>query len=198
MVENSNVFWDEKNQTLSYIQCFFKNLDNKEGIDKVSEDCATNYIPLADEIKECAAQNEGLEALKTQREKTIRLFSPVMEHSPWIVINGHRSSEAQGDLQQVICDQMLGDKPDICYQGKPNKVKVQFHYSALDYKVENYAQNELYPTYRGLEEIIDLQLVPYGLTEILENDSGNATLICPNGADECLANRIHVKHSERK
>src|SRR5699024_733765 len=74
----------------------------------------------------------------------------------------------------------------------PAKVKVQFHYSSVDSKAQDYVLTELYPHYRLLEEIIDLDVVPFGLTTILSQDDGNYTLICTNGEDECRGNLIHA------
>ncbi len=55
----------------------------------------------------------------------------------------------------------------------------------------------LYPTYRNVEEIINLEIVPFGLTTFTVVD-GNYIFTCPTGPDECLGNRIHVSLIETK
>lgn len=124
------------------------------------------------------------------RTRSLGQYEP-MEHAPWIVVNGLRSAQGQSDLKTVVCDAMLGDKPDYCYQPTPAKVKVAFHYSTLDAKSQDYVINELYPHYRKLEDIIDLDVVPFGLMEILSQEGGNYTLICPGGEAECATTLIH-------
>jgi len=188
-VDNS-VQWDGKNQTLAFITCMFKNIKNMD-IMQLAEECANNNIILADEITECAKQQEGQDLLDLMREKTLAQYEQ-MEHAPWIVINGLRSSLAQSDLKQAICDKMIGDKPDYCFLPTPEKVKVQFHYSAVDKYAQDYVITELYPHYRLLEEIIDLDVIPFGLTKVLDQGDGNYTLICPSGIQECRANLIHA------
>lgn len=189
VIDNS-IQWDGKNQTLAFITCMFKNIKNMD-IGRLAEECANNNIILADTIMECAEQPEGHEYLSAMRNKTIELYES-MEHVPWIVINGIRSAMAQSDLKESICDQMVGDHPNYCYEPTPAKVKVQFHYSSLDKHVQAYVLEELYPHYRLLEEIIDLDVVPFGLTEVLSQKDGNYTFICPHGIDECHVNLIHA------
>ena len=99
---------DGKNQTLSFIYCMFKNVDN-EDIREVAEKCANTHF-LEDvwiwDILMCAETEEGTELMRQMQEKTIDLIQP-LEHSPWIIINGRRSGLAQTQLQEVICDNLL-------------------------------------------------------------------------------------------
>ena len=72
------------------------------------------------------------------------------------------------------------------------KVQLEFHYQTGDTKVRDYVINELYPSYRVVEEIIDLEIVPFGQTVAVREDDGNYTFTCPNGPNECIGNKIHV------
>lgn len=82
----------------------------------------------------------------------------------------------------------------MCGEERAEKVKMTFHYSSMDAQSADYVVNTLYPSYRGLEEIVDLDIVPFGLTDIIKNDNGQYTLRCPNGPDECTGNIIHVNN----
>lgn len=170
----------------------FKNINNELDGFKLIEDCANADFILADEITQCVKGTDGQKYLEEMRTLTLQLHEP-MEHAPWILINGQRSSLAQSDLKKAICDAMLGDKPDFCFEATL-KVKVEFHYSAKDSKVQKYILEELYPHYRKLEEIVDLDVIPFGLTEIISSseDDGNYSIICPNGSEECRVNMIHA------
>ncbi len=168
----------------------FKNVKSQQDVHKLIEDCANIDYVLADEVSACVRDTDGQKYLSEMRNRTLEQIES-MEHAPWIVINGVRSALAQSDLKTAICDAMVGDKPDYCYEPTPAKVNVVFHYSAQDSKVQDYVLNELYPHYRNLEEIVDLDVVPFGLTEIKTNEDGNYTLICDNGLNECRVNLIH-------
>jgi hypothetical protein len=74
-------------------------------------------------------------------------------------------------------------------------VKVEAHYSSGDSTRNNqqFVRDVLYPAYRNVEEIVDLEIVPFGQTEVTEVD-GNYTFTCPNGPNECTGNLIHVRN----
>jgi hypothetical protein len=100
--------YDGKNQTLLFIYCMFKNVDNNQ-ITDVAEKCARqNFLGdvWIEEILLCAKGDEGNQIMRQMGAKTMNLPDP-LEHSPWIVINGDRNSIAQSDLQKVICDKLL-------------------------------------------------------------------------------------------
>jgi hypothetical protein len=71
-------------------------------------------------------------------------------------------------------------------------VKVEFHFGTGGLDEKNYYISEFYPTYRDIEEIIDIEIVPFGLSRVFEDENGNYTFWCPNGQNECLGNKIHV------
>ncbi len=100
--------YDGKNQTLLFIYCMFKNVDNQQ-ITDVAQKCALQNF-LGDvwisEILLCAKGDEGNDIMRKMGAKTINLKDP-LEHSPWIVVNGERNPIAQNDLQKVICDKLL-------------------------------------------------------------------------------------------
>ena len=173
------------------MDCFFRNEESNKDVSQLGEECANTYFILSDIVIECSEQEEGKTLLGQMRARSMAQFEE-MEHAPWIVVNGLRSAQAQSDLKGAVCDAMVGDKPDYCYEPTPAKVKVDFHYSALDSKSADYMINELYPHYRALEQIIDLDMIPFGKTKITEQGEGNITLNCPRGLDECRVNLIHA------
>lgn len=193
-IENEDdelIQWDGQNQTISYIECMFRNIDNLD-LENLSTQCANeNFVGDTVGLTECAEQNEGIELLKSMRAKTLGL-SEIVNDNLTVVINGEVNADALTDLQTAICDNMKGDKPDNCDTGLPSKVQLQFHYSALNRKSANYLLEELYPNYRSLEGILDVEVIPFGLMEFVEYDSGSYTLNCPKGSNECLANSIHA------
>ncbi len=74
-------------------------------------------------------------------------------------------------------------------------MNVEVHYSAGISSTTNdrdFFLTNLYPTYRSIEEIINLEIVPFGLTTFTVDDSGNYNFTCPTGPNECIGNRIHV------
>ena len=100
--------YDGKNQTLLFIYCMFKNVDNHQ-ITDVAEKCALqNFLEdvWISDILMCARGDEGNQIMREMGAKTLNLKDP-LEHSPWIVINGDRNAIAQSDLQKVICDNLL-------------------------------------------------------------------------------------------
>ena len=100
--------YDGKNQTLMFIYCMFKNVDNNQ-ITDVAEKCANEYFIRniwINDILMCAEGEEGNEIMREMGGKTLNLRDP-FEHSPWIVINGQRSSIAQSELQTIICNNLL-------------------------------------------------------------------------------------------
>jgi hypothetical protein len=100
--------YDGKNQTLLFIYCMFKNVDNHQ-ITDVAEKCANeNFLEdvWISDILLCAKGDEGNQIMREMGAKTLNLKDP-LEHSPWIVINGERNPFARSDLQKVICDNLL-------------------------------------------------------------------------------------------
>ncbi len=71
-------------------------------------------------------------------------------------------------------------------------MKVELHYVTGGSADQQYVINELYKSYRDVEEIVDLEIVPFGLSSVIKGDDGNYTFTCPNGPNECIGNRIHV------
>jgi hypothetical protein len=100
--------YDGKNQTLLFIYCMFKNVDNLQ-ITDVAEKCANqNFLEdvWISDILLCAKGDEGNDIIRQMGAKTMNL-KDTLEHSPWIVVNGERNPIAQNDLQKVICDNLL-------------------------------------------------------------------------------------------
>lgn len=100
----------------------------------------------------------------------------------------------------VCCDisPSKGDLPEPCDEERAPKVKVEFHYQTGDSSVRDYVVEELYPSYRSIEEIIDLEVVPIGETQVVRGDDGLYNLTCPNGQNECDGNKIHVSSHKRQ
>ncbi len=100
--------YDGKNQTLLFIYCMFKNVDNHQ-ITDVAEKCAReNFVDdvWISDILLCAKGDEGNDIMREMGGKTMNLKDP-LQYSPWIVVNGDRNAIAQNDLQKVICDKLL-------------------------------------------------------------------------------------------
>ncbi len=79
-------------------------------------------------------------------------------------------------------------------------MNLEAHYSTGISSTRNdrdFFLTNLYPAYRNVEEIINLDIVPFGQTSFTEND-GQYNFTCPNGPDECTGNRIHVSLMETK
>ncbi len=73
-------------------------------------------------------------------------------------------------------------------------MKVEVHYStgiSSTTNDRNFFLTNLYPTYRNIKEIVNLEIVPFGLTTVT-GDDGNYNFTCPTGQNECMGNRIHV------
>ena len=50
----------------------------------------------------------------------------------------------------------------------------------------------MYPAYRAIEEIMELDFVPFGQSRVFQNENGDYTFECDHGDDECYGNLIHV------
>ncbi len=77
-------------------------------------------------------------------------------------------------------------------------MNLEVHYSTGLSSTRNdrdFFLTNLYPTYRNIEEIINIEIVPFGLTTFTET-GGHYVFTCPNGPDECTGNRIHVSLME--
>jgi len=59
-----------------------------------------------------------------------------------------------------------------------------------------YVTEQLYRSYRDIEEIMELEVVPFGLSDAIKGDDGNYSFSCTNGPNECIGNRIHVSFKQ--
>lgn len=109
-----------------------------------------------------------------------------------ITIDGTQSAGAVTDLKKAVCDAYQGsDKPDSCSIPKAEKVKLDIYYNTHSKSVGNFMLRQLNKYfYHHFEEIVDIDLIPYGLTQ--KGEDGN--FICPNDNHEvpCFGNKVHV------
>ncbi|KAH7646648.1 hypothetical protein HUG17_2186 [Dermatophagoides farinae] len=187
LVDSQTALWDSKNQTLSFIHCFFKKIGNDITLTELMQQCENEFLPIADQINSCVMnETESLGYLRNIRQKTIDVVGTMTDNIA-VIVNGEQMSLAESNLQTSICNELLGEKPLACHRDKPSKVQIQFHYSAFDFEVANFIKiNKFYENYFHLEEIADIQIIPYGKSSIDDHK-----LNCP-GEVECLATRIHA------
>lgn len=62
-------------------------------------------------------------------------------------------------------------------------------YEALDQRSKRIIGQEFGPYYHLIEEFVELDLIPWGTTEVLQNGSFS----CRFGDEQCMANQIQVK-----
>ncbi|XP_027203059.2 uncharacterized protein LOC113796959 [Dermatophagoides pteronyssinus] len=188
LIDNQTALWDSKNQTLLFINCFFKNIANGNSLIELMEQCENEFLPLAEQINNCVMnETESLDLLKKIRQRTLDVIGTIPDNIA-VFINGEQMPLAESNLQTIVCSELLGEKPLACHRDKPTKVQVQFYYSALDPEVTNFIKiNKFYDNYLHLEEIVDIQMIPY-VKSYLDNDN---QLNCP-GEEQCHATRIHA------
>jgi len=105
--ENNDQF-DSKNQTIMFIWCMYKNVDNEQ-ITNVAEKCGNQWFlddVFISDILLCAKGDEGDQIMRQMGARTLNLAQP-LEHTPWVVINGQRSAIAQTNLQKIVCNNIL-------------------------------------------------------------------------------------------
>ncbi|OTF69335.1 hypothetical protein BLA29_003770, partial [Euroglyphus maynei] len=187
LVDNETALWDSKNQTLSFIHCFFKNIANGNSLEGLLQQCENEFLPIPDQINACVLnETESLGYLKKIRQKTIDVVENIPDNIA-VIVNGEQISLEESNLQTIVCDELLGEKPMPCHRDKPSKVQVHFHYSAVDPEVTNFIKmNKFYDNYLHMEEIVDIQMIPY-----VKSSIDYQQLDCP-GEEECRISRVHA------
>ncbi len=71
------------------------------------------------------------------------------------------------------------------------KIKVNIYYETLNLATRNYINRQIAPFYHIIEDMVELDLIPYGNTQY-DNSDGNHNFTCSSGDDQCIANRIQV------
>ncbi|KAJ8919003.1 hypothetical protein NQ315_016907 [Exocentrus adspersus] len=69
-------------------------------------------------------------------------------------------------------------------------VKVSVYYESLCPASKQFIVEQFYPTYASLGEDIDVDLIPFGFAEVV-NNSGEVEFTCQHGPEECYGNKIH-------
>ena len=83
-------------------------------------------------------------------------------------------------------------KPERCANTtKAPKVKVNIYYESLNLLTRNYFTRQIGPFYHVIEDMVQINLIPYGNTQ-LDTSDGSNNFTCGAGVDQCIANRIQV------
>ncbi|XP_022901173.1 GILT-like protein 1 [Onthophagus taurus] len=89
----------------------------------------------------------------------------------------------------------FGDKKSTSkqhlYENPTEIVTVSVFYEALCSDSKNFIVNQLKHVYEDLRKNINLDLVPYGKAQTIEED-GQISFICQHGKTECIGNKIHA------
>ncbi|KAI1286750.1 Gamma-interferon-inducible lysosomal thiol reductase [Halotydeus destructor] len=70
-------------------------------------------------------------------------------------------------------------------------VKVSLYYESLCPYCQEFITDQLYPTFKKLGQILDIDLVPYGNAEYEILANGSIVYQCQHGPVECYINQIH-------
>lgn len=101
-----NIFWDEKNQTIEYVNCMFKNVENEMDMLVLSEHCVRHHFVL-DQIDECVKQNESIDYLQEMQTRTSELLESGQTSLQVLLNSDQVYAGSSFDLQKEICSRML-------------------------------------------------------------------------------------------
>ncbi|XP_068244553.1 uncharacterized protein [Palaemon carinicauda] len=71
-----------------------------------------------------------------------------------------------------------------------DRVKVTVYLQSLCSDTVRFFTSQLYPTWQDLQDIIDLEFVPYGKARATPLESGGYKFVCQHGQEECYGNLV--------
>jgi len=178
-------FEKEPIQTVNFVLCFFAEIDLGKNIADSAQYCLNENVPLPEwgRIDECARDDQGDKILKEYQDRVEALETP-LTHVPWVIIEKKHDALGEKDLMQDICDRYYNsEKPDACI---PPLIPVGIYYETLSSDVRYFMEENINPTHSIINNLAELDLVPYGLTK---REGDNFTCEKP---DQCEANMYHV------
>ncbi|XP_063594572.1 GILT-like protein 1 [Penaeus indicus] len=71
-----------------------------------------------------------------------------------------------------------------------DRVKVSVYFESLCSDSMRFFKNQLYPVWKDLQDIIDLEFIPFGKARAIPTETGDYEFECQHGPDECFGNRV--------
>ncbi|XP_037775237.1 uncharacterized protein LOC119572288 [Penaeus monodon] len=71
-----------------------------------------------------------------------------------------------------------------------NRVKVSVYFESLCSDSIKFFKNQLYPVWQDLQDIMDLEFIPFGKARATPTETGDYEFQCQHGPDECYGNRV--------
>jgi interferon gamma-inducible protein 30 len=151
-----------------------------------------------DAINACTTSDEGNQWEHQMGVRTDNL-DPPHQGVPWIVVNGQASSDAQNNLQQVVCAAYTGPPPPVCSQFTHSMrtydpVTVELYYESYCPYCQDFIAQQLVPTWQanGMASIMTISFIPYGNAQQQQDGSGQWVFTCQHGDQECTGNIIET------
>jgi len=105
---------------LPFIYCLELKIKMGIPLEKASETCYSklhiSHIAY-DQIQHCFKSDKGKQLQLEAEERTDNAWPDLHRHVPWLYFNNVSLSDSQdliADLPVVICDWLVGKKPDVC------------------------------------------------------------------------------------
>jgi Gamma interferon inducible lysosomal thiol reductase (GILT) len=177
-------------ETINFMLCtFFQN--DWRNISDAANYCVNEHIPTADwgRVDECARSQLSIDILKKYEER-VNALNVTLTHVPWVIIDGKHDQLGEKDLIQDICDRYYpSEKPDACIPEK--LIPVGIYYETMSPEVQFFIEENVNPAHSVINQIAELDLIPYGLTQRTVID-GVDNFTCAMGNGQCEANMYHV------
>ena len=128
-------------------------------------------------------------------------LNPAHEYTPWVTVSGQHFDAAESDLELFLCNGLLKNAPECkkknvlntqneisivknCYRDDVPlpMVSIGAYYEPLCTGCVDYITNQLRPAYLKLNKYLNVELYPYGNTQISKNND-------PYG-NVCVGNNI--------
>jgi len=75
--------------------------------------------------------------------------------------------------------------------GASDPVKLDFYFESMCPGCHELFRTQLYPTYKKLgDDVMDVDLYPYGNADKVKNPDGSYTFNCQHGKEECYGNQV--------
>ncbi|XP_047484749.1 gamma-interferon-inducible lysosomal thiol reductase-like [Penaeus chinensis] len=71
-----------------------------------------------------------------------------------------------------------------------DRVKVSVYFESLCSDSMKFFKSQLYPVWQDLQDIIDLEFIPFGKARATPTETGDYEFECQHGPDECYGNRV--------
>ena len=166
------------------------------------------------DVEQCANGSEGNELMYKLGVATNSL-KPPHEYTPWLTVDGVHSEVAEDNLEKFLCSGPLKGAPECsdqeittmmlsppaikkCYRedAPSTMVSIDVYYEALCGGCVEFITQQLQPTYPHLKKYLNVQLYPYGNTEMSEYlDPYGNKVYCPYSNENLHKNMI--KHNCR-